>query len=148
MNDPEITRYLESRGTPVSLAALREYVEARRTDPSSLFLAIVRKDTDEHIGNIKLGPFDRRHGLADIGIIVGERSAWGRGFATDAISSLARYAFERLDVRKLTAGCYGPNVGSIRAFEKAGFRVEAVRPRHFLCEGEAVDGILLGRVRG
>src|SRR5205814_2669717 len=104
----------------------------------------VRKDNDQHIGNIKLGPIHWIHRYAEIGLLIGEKSCWGQGYASEAIRLVTTYAFERLNLHKVTAGCYATNVGSVRAFEKAGFVREGVRPRHCFCEGTYVDLILLG----
>lgn len=147
MNDPDVTRYLETRFGTHTMESLRAFVDDRQRDPATLFLAIIRRDTGEHIGNIKLGPINLHHEVADIGLIVGERSAWGQGFATEAIAALTRYAFETLRLRRLTAGAYAPNIGSVRAFEKAGYRREGLRRQHYACDGAYVDGILLGRLR-
>lgn len=147
MNDPEVTQYLESRFTSATPESLRAYVTARAQDDDTAFLAIVTCDGDRHIGNIKLGPIDRNHGVADIGIIIGEKECWGRGYATEAITLVVRYAFETLGVRRLTAGAYAGNEGSIRAFEKAGFAREGVRRQHYRSGNGYVDGIQMGLLR-
>jgi ribosomal-protein-alanine N-acetyltransferase len=147
MNDPDITRYLESRFRPNSLEGLREYVVAKLKDPESVFLAIVLKDGDRHIGNIKLGPINWIHRYADIGIIIGEKSCWGCGYATEAIALMADYGFNTLDLHKLTAGCYDLNQSSAKAFLKAGFVQEGVRRSHFYCDGKYVDDIMLAKIR-
>lgn len=147
MNDPDVTRFLESRFYPHSLESLRQFVTGKQGDRNNVFLAIVLHDGDRHIGNIKLGPIDWIHRLGEIGILIGEKDCWGKGYASQAICLLADYAFNRLDLYKLTAGCYGNNEGSTRAFEKAGFVREGVRKEHFFCDGTRVDLILLGRVR-
>ena len=67
MNDPEVTRYLESRFFPNDMNSLREHVHQKLKDRNNVFLAIVQKDTEQHIGNIKLGPIDWMHRLADVG---------------------------------------------------------------------------------
>lgn len=146
MNDPEVTHYLESRFYPNSMEGLREYVIAKLGDRNNVFLAIVLKDADRHIGNIKLGPIDWIHRVADIGLIIGEKDCWGRGYATEAIRLISKYAFEQLNLHKLTAGCYSSNQGSAKAFQKAGFMVEGVRKDHFYIDGRYVDDILLGLV--
>lgn len=147
MNDPEVMQFTESRFAPHTVHSLRAYVANATGRPDTVFLAIVIKDGERHIGNIKLGPIHPVHRRGDIGIIIGEKDCWGSGYATEAIQILARYAFGRLQLHKLTAGCYGGNGGSIRAFEKAGFTREAVRPSHFQCDGRFVDEILLGMVQ-
>jgi RimJ/RimL family protein N-acetyltransferase len=82
-----------------------------------------------------------------VGLIVGEKECWGKGFATEAIRLVMQLAFAQLGLRRLTAGAYASNIASIRAFEKAGFSREGLRRRHYLCDGEYVDGVLMGVLR-
>ena len=78
--------------------------------------------------------------------MVGDRAAWGQGVATEAISLMTHIAQEELGLRKLTAGCYASNVGSVRAFIKAGFAVEGRRAAHFVLDGRPEDLVLLARM--
>lgn len=145
INDPEVTRYMETRFAAHTLEGLRDYIEAMRRKADTLFLAIVARDRDRHIGNIKVGPVDRVHLTADVALIVGDKSTWGKGYASDAIRAVSEHAFAHMGVRKLTAGCYAGNAGSRRAFEKAGYHVEATRRSHYFCEGAFQDGLLMAR---
>src|SRR5687767_4158884 len=77
MRDPAVTRYLEARFAEHDEASLRRYVADQTADPATLLLAIVLTDGDRHIGNVKLGPIDRNHRSADVGILIGERDSWG-----------------------------------------------------------------------
>lgn len=147
MNDPEVTRYLESRFYPNSVEQLRDYVTGKLGDRDTVFLAIVLQDSGRHIGNIKLGPINWIHRLADVGLIIGEKECWGKGYATEAIGLITEYAFRKLNLRRLTAGCYAENIGSAKAFIKAGWQQEAVRPGMYNLDGRYVDAILLGIAR-
>jgi RimJ/RimL family protein N-acetyltransferase len=51
-----------------------------------------------------------------------------------------------LGIRKLTAGCYASNIGSAKAFLRAGFHIEARRPAHFILDGRPEDLVLLARL--
>jgi RimJ/RimL family protein N-acetyltransferase len=144
MNDNEITQYLESRFFPNSHNKIQEFVKSKDGDPNNVFLAIVNKSTGNHIGNVKLGPINWIHRNAEIGILLGEKSDWGKGLATETLILLADYAFKKLNLRKLTAGCYGNNKGSEKAFVKAGFTVEGIRKNHFFFQGSYVDYVMLG----
>ena len=144
MNDPEITRYLEVRFFPQSKEEIAAYVERSRHDRTSVLLAIVRRTDGRHIGNIRLGNVNWRHRTAEIALVIGEKSAWGRGYATESIALVVDYAFRVLNLHKVSAGCYGPNEASIRAFLKVGFAEEARRPQHFFCDGVYVDHVWLG----
>lgn len=145
MNDPEITRYLESRDRTYTPADLRSYIEETVSNPANHFFAIELLEDGRHVGNIKLGPVEWRHGRGDIGIIVGERAVWGRGIATEAVRLLSTWALAEMGLRKVTAGAYSSNAGSVRAFERAGFHVEAVRAAHYVSDGEVVDAVLMAR---
>ena len=147
MNDSSTNRFLESRFYSHSPETLREYIVNKQGDSLNAFFAIVLKEGNRHIGNIKLGPIDSNHRLADIGILIGEKDCWGKGYASEAISLVVGYAFNTLSLHKVTAGCYAPNKGAIRAFEKIGFIQEGVRKAHCIFEGDYVDDVLLGLVR-
>ena len=147
MTDPDVTQFLESRFHGVTRESLTAFVDAMEQNADSVMLAIIERDGDHHVGNIKIGPIDRHHLVADIGLLIGEKACWGRGYATEAIGLAVRYAFDLLPLRRLTAGAYANNVGSIRAFEKVGFIREGVRRQHYRCGNRYVDGVLLGLLR-
>ena len=125
LNDPEVNAFLETRFQYQTLELVRDYWKAHGNDPSSPWWAICRRDQqDRHIGNIKLGPIHPIHKRADISLFIGDRKAWGLGLATEAISLVRDWAFMQLELHKLSAGIYGENIGSRRAFEKCGFVLE------------------------
>lgn len=147
MNDPEVNQYLESRFEKWSVNKLKRYIGDTKKNPNNLFLAIISKNGNRHIGNIKIGPINHSHKSADVGVIIGKKSFWRKGFATEAIKLVVDYAFNKLDLHKLTAGVYNCNTASIKAFKRADFSVEGVRKKHYLCNGDYVDGVLLGIVQ-
>lgn len=149
MSDPLVTQYLESRFDAPTLEGLAAFVQAAATAPDSYMFAILLRESGEHVGNIKLGEISRHHLRGSIGIIIGEPSAWGRGVATEVVELLSRWAFDELGLVRLSAGAYAANVGSIRAFEKAGFVVEGTLTGNVvLADGTRGDGVMLGRVAG
>lgn len=145
LNDPLVNRYLESRFVQADMQSTRRFVEDALASPVTILFGIRSLGESRHVGNIKLGPIDRPHGRGEIGIMIGDRGAWGRGFATDAIECVVAIARMQLGLRKLTAGCYASNVGSLRAFTKAGFEIEGRRKAHYLLNGEPEDLILMAR---
>jgi RimJ/RimL family protein N-acetyltransferase len=90
---------------------------------------------------------DPHHAHATIGLMIGEATAWGQGYASEAIATISAYGFTQLKLRKLTAGCYASNQGSARAFIKAGYVLEGRQQAQWVCgEGEE-DNLLLGLTR-
>jgi len=144
LSDPEVNRYLEVRFSPPrSRAELVDFIIASHTSTDTLLLGMISKAHGGHIGNIKLGPINFCHHRADIGLVIGMASEWGKGLAREAITALALFAFRNLGLRKVTAGCYGANLGSYRAFIAAGFHEEARLAAHWSSGGEVDDAILL-----
>jgi glucose-1-phosphate thymidylyltransferase len=146
MNDREVVRYLESRFARQTKSNIREFVRKILANENAVFLAIMTEN-DVHIGNVKLS-IDRIHKTAEIGIIIGEKRYWGKGYATEAIETVSRYAFSDLGLHKLTAGIYSDNIGSFKAFKNAGFHTEGFQLEQYISDGKRVDKILVGRVNG
>lgn len=144
MNDIKVTQYLESRFYPNSMESLQEYVKSKQENPDEVFWAIIVKKDDTHIGNVKLGPIDWIHRLGDIGILIGDKNCWGKGYASEVIDIIVQYGFKTLNLHKLTAGNYSTNRGATKIFEKSGFKIEGILKQHCFCNGEYVDVVLLG----
>lgn len=147
MNDPEINRYLETRFIPQSWQQIEDYVRKMEEDPNSVFWAIVAKDQNRHIGNVKIGPINWYHRFADISLFIGDKSYWGKGYGTETIKVAVEYGFRTLNLHKITAGIYANNIGSIKAFKKADFMEEGLRKKHRFCDGKYVDEVLLCKIR-
>lgn len=141
LRDPEINRFLEVRhAPPADVAGLAETIAALDADPASLLLGAFVRDDGAHIGNVKLGPVDPLHRRADLGFLIGDRTRWRRGYASEAIAAVRDAGVRELGLRKVTAGCYAANVASAGALEKAGFVREAVLRAHWLLDGAPQDG--------
>ncbi len=79
--------------------------------------------TGRHIGDVDIHGIDRRDGSARLSILIGERSAWGSGYGTDAIEALLRYAFDDLGLAEVRLRVFNFNKRAIRCYEKCGFVV-------------------------
>lgn len=121
LRDPEVNRYLETRWSEQTLESVRAFVASMVDSPDSYLFAITIGDDERHVGNIKLGPIQSRHLYADVSYFIGERAAWGKGYASTAVRLATRFGFERCGLHRVQAGFYESNVGSHRVLEKAGF---------------------------
>lgn len=147
LQDPEVHRFLETRWTEQSMETIRAFVRSAGESPDSYLLAIVLLVTGEHIGNIKIGPIQPRHQYADLSYFIGERTKWGRGYATEAIALAVGIAFCRLGLHRVQAGIYSGNPASGRALERVGFRPEGVFRQKLRIDGGWQDHIVYGLLR-
>tara|TARA_B100000676_G_C17827993_1_gene706262 strand:- start:340 stop:879 length:540 start_codon:yes stop_codon:yes gene_type:complete len=147
-SDPYVTRFIEGGREKPSSEELEQYISGMNESPYDLLLGIFMQDTRTHIGNIKIGSIDRFHKRGDIGLLIGERSQWGKGYGSEAIGAVTEYAEKPLGLRRVFAGCHATNAGSVAAFVKAGFEIEG-RMREHARDGDTfVDGIIVGKRLG
>jgi [ribosomal protein S5]-alanine N-acetyltransferase len=144
LNDPEVNCYLETRFVPRSIDNIREFVHRLDSNVDEPFFAICLLDSDAHIGNIKIGPINWIHRNADISLFIGDKENWGKGYATEAINLVTDFAFQTLNLNKLKASCYADNLGSAKAFEKAGYEHEGLLRGHVISNGREIDVIVFG----
>lgn len=146
MEDAEVLQYLESRWSCQTMESIREYVRKVNASPVDFLFGIFAEEYG-HIGNIKIGSINQLHRFGDVGLLIGERAARGQGFGTEAIRRATQYAFEDLNLNKLTAGMYALNTPSYKAFLRAGYRQVGFYEKHWFCKGEFVDGFLMEKLR-
>ena len=144
LNDSMVNQYLESRFISWTSEMLSSYISDLLNNNDELMFAICNIKNKKHIGNIKLGPINWNHRFAEIGIIIGDKHEWGKGRASEAIKSVCKYAFDILELNKITAGCYEENKASVKAFTRVGFKQEGVLRKKFLSSTSFQDHILLG----
>jgi [ribosomal protein S5]-alanine N-acetyltransferase len=134
MNDPEVTRYLEVY-KPYSLQELHDYLQKANDNKDLLFWAIHLKSNNKHIGNIKIDPVNTYHGTGEYGIMMGDRSEWGNGYAKEASISVIDYCFNILGLRKITLGVVEENIPAVSLYNSLGFETEGVYRDHGFYNG-------------
>lgn len=138
LNDFDIYKYLETGGN-YTKNMLSEYLA--EVDKSNIyFWAIHLKDDQKHIGNIKIDPINTRHGIGEYGIMMGDKSEWGKGYAFEASKRVIDFCFhEGLNLRKITLGVVKNNVNALKLYEKIGFEVEGHYLNHVYQNGKYCD---------
>ncbi len=147
LSDPEVNSFLETRHSEQSLDSIRNFVLDKISSDSEFLFAILLNDSETHIRNIKLGTIDPRHLRGDISLFIGDKTQWGKGYASEAIALISKFAFEEKGLGKLNAGCYVQNKGSEKAFLKCGFKQEGYFSEQYLFNGERIDSISLGMTK-
>ena len=145
-NDPDVRHWLHRSERPLSTLELeRAKVEGMRRDPRTLVWCI---ETERRpIGDVRLLEIDTAHGRAELGIAIGVKECWGRGYGTDAIRRVLRHAFGELGLRRVWLITDADNARGIRCYEKCGFVREGVLRGHRLRYGRPLDMLAMGVLR-
>ena len=147
INDQETTLFMGSGRFPVGIHELKDYIDHYNSSKDGMLLGIFLKKTSEHIGNITLHQIDWRNRFAEIGILMGDKTARGKGYAREAIRLVAQHAFDKLNLRKLYAGMIEGNEASKKAFEAVGFKVEGVLREHFFLSRKYLNCYRMGLLK-
>lgn len=142
LNDPLVMAGIAT--ADYTMEKLYAYVQEKTTVDNAVFFAIIAKDTDLHIGNIKLDFIDKKAQVAELGIMIGDRDYWGRGVGFDACSLAIDYGFHELGLRKIWLAVYQSNPQAMKLYQKLGFQLEGTLRKHVLVNGEFVDKYLMG----
>lgn len=146
MNNSNVIQYTESRYYPNTIERISQFVASANSDPNSVIFAIILKENDQHIGNIKLGPINWVYRVADIGMIIGDKACWGKGYGSEAIGSIVNHAFNVLNLHKVTASYYSENIASEKICTNNMFKIEGTRKEHAFFNGKYVDVIQVGLI--
>ena len=94
--------------------------EISRSSPRRRRFAIDTLD-GKHIGNCMYYNIDRVRGEAELGIMIGDRDYWGRGYGTDAVATLLDHIFNTVAIERVYLNTLEWNDRAQRCFEKCGF---------------------------
>ena len=154
INDPEVQRLSGVRGGQYSLPAQEEYVRARLVNDweHGFALAIevmeIEGSPPRLIGNLELRRLEAVERRAEIGIMIGDREFWSRGYGEDAMRTVCRYGFHDLDLHRIELNVAAFNARAVRCYEKVGFTVEGRLRDHRYVSGRYYDTLLMGLLRG
>ena len=99
---------------------------------------------NKFIGSVKISKINNFLGIADLGIMIGDRNYWGKGIATDILEAFCNYIFYEKQLRKITCGLMASNMAMKKVFKKLGFRTEGVFRKVDWFDGEFIDHIYMG----
>ena len=101
---------------------------------------------DRYIGDLALW-VDLIHSEAWVGLGIGEREYWSRGYGTDMMKICQQYVFGELGLERLSLGLFEYNPRALRSYEKCGFQLEGRTRNDLLREGKRYDSLWMGILR-
>jgi RimJ/RimL family protein N-acetyltransferase len=149
VNDPEVTSGL-ALYLPISKEAEDRWFEglAQRDEHERPFAIDVREGQNwKLIGNCAVFGIDWRIRSGELGIMIGDKGAWNRGYGTEAIRLLTAHCFDTLNLNRVQLKVYAGNGRAQRAYQKAGFVEEGRLRQASFKQGEYDDVIVMSVLR-
>jgi len=147
--DSEYMRLLDTDPPRLhSSKAIKEWIEKDIEKQTNMYWFAIRTlEDDRLLGDITLSVIDWVQHDAFVGIGIGAREFWGKGYGTDAMRLLLRYGFIELNLRRISLSVFEFNQRALSSYEKAGFRLEGRQRQSMQREGRRWDILYMGILR-
>ena len=148
VNDKEVTQYLHLFPFLMSRETEEKWLQrALESSDKDLIFAILLKPDYIHIGNVGLHRIDLINSHAEIGILIGEKQYWNKGYGTEAMILALDYAFNVIGLHKVYLRVMEFNKRGIRCYEKVGFKIIGRLREHINRCGRYWDLLLMDILR-
>ena len=142
LNDPETVKYSSQRHVKHTIESCRNYWNSF-IGTNNFFWAIETNEDNNHIGNIN-AYLDIYNSTADIGILIGAKNNWGKGYGLEAWNGVIKFLFEVKGIRKITAGTLSSNIGMINIALRSGMKEEGRSIKQEIVNNVEMDIIYYG----
>jgi RimJ/RimL family protein N-acetyltransferase len=136
---------------PLSIAQMKkkyETIEKQVEESKNLFHFTIRSLEDGRLlGFVSIEGIEWTHGTGSLKLAIGDPAERNKGFGSDALTLMLHYAFNELNLHRLSAVVTEDNPGALKFFKKFGFIVEVRRRKAILRDGQTWDAIHLGLLR-
>lgn len=149
LNDPEVRQGL-AMYLPLSQVEEEAWFEKmlkRSPDEQPLAIEVQARDGWEMVGNCGFFELDWRNRNAELGVVIGDKSYWNRGYGTDVMRLLLRHGFATLNLHRIYLRVFEDNRRAIRAYEKAGFVHEGRQRQAEFRDGRYLDVLMMSVLR-
>jgi len=150
MNDSEVMAWARfSADHMISAAQLERDLEKDLAgeDTESVRYMVEDRATGAPIGWCTIRTWDRKHVSANVGIALGEKAYWGKGYGTEAMRLLLTIVFDYQGWHRADLWTLAENDRAIKSFEKAGFRLEGRERESTYYEGRYHDVVLMAQLK-
>lgn len=150
LNDDEVTAGLLLY-LPMSLEDEEAWFEGMRQRPSYEHPMVIEVKTEDGqyqpIGNCGFHNLDWRVRTMEVGIFIGEKSLWNKGYGTEAMELILKHGFETMNMNRIYLQVFDNNPRAIRSYEKAGFVHEGRQRQAAYRGGHYFDVLLMSVLR-
>jgi RimJ/RimL family protein N-acetyltransferase len=143
MRDYEVQRWILNT-VPVTLEAETAWYDEIVTSQNAFQFEIRTLENEHLIGACSIFDIDYRNRGAELGIVIGEKDYWGKGYGSDAVRSLLRFAFDEANRNRVYLRVFAYNERAIRSYEKCGFQHEGTARQAHFREGHYHDVHMMG----
>ena len=143
INDEEVKKLLDSNiPFPMTKWQEEEWVKSRKAETNFTYdFAIEDLDTGKYIGGCSINECNLKNRNCTIGIMIGDKNYWGKGYGSDALKVLIKFIFEEVNMDKIRLNVFSFNKRAISCYKKVGFKEEGLLKREIYRNGRYYDEV-------
>lgn len=140
-NDIDISMPESNVYVSITLQNMKERVNRHQSNRESVF-SIIDKEKDIPIGTVEIN-YCSLHRTGTLGIIIGEKHYWGKGYGREAIMLILDYGFNLLNLHNIMLGVYAFNRRAIGLYKSIGFKEIGRKREYQTMGGRKIDMIMM-----
>jgi len=144
--DSDITKLLYQGVRPLNLDYMKQEFQKKISDNNEIVFAIITKSNNKHIGWAGIYEINWSSRNAEVRFFIGDKKYWGKGLATDTVSLLIDYTFNKLNLHRIYGGTNIENKGSVKVFKKLKFKQEGIISEGHFRNGKYYDLVTFGLI--
>lgn len=146
-SDEDILRMVGGHKYFVSSEKEKEWVRNAIFDNDRIVLGICIKESNKLIGTVNIQEFDYINRSCHIPILIGDKTEWSKGYATEARMHALKFAFHERGMHRVWAAILDNNLASIKMHEKCGYKQEGIMRQSVYKDGRFHDQYLMSVLR-
>lgn len=147
--DKEVIKHLNmpSKYPPFSRKETEDWIIACMNKTNGYQQKAIMTKEEKHIGWVDLKNIDKLNKHAELGIAIGDKTYWGKGYGLSAMKEMLRWGFDQLDLNKIWLRVEIDNLKAITSYKRIGYVEEGILRQDRLRNGEFVDRIRMSMLR-
>lgn len=141
LNDLDITINLLLSPHIYTIEKEREALEKLSKEGHNFSIIDLKKN--ELIGNCGLLNVNQLNRTAEVGIFIGNKDYWNKGYGTEALNLLLDYAFNLLNLNSIFLPVHSFNKRAIKCYKKCGFKEIGIRREAYIVGGKKYDQLYM-----
>jgi RimJ/RimL family protein N-acetyltransferase len=139
--DKEVIKHLNfpDKYPPFTREETRKWIQMCIEKTNGYEQKAIVTEEGKHIGWIDLKNIDKLNKHAELGIAIGDKNYWGKGYGLSALKEMLARGFNELDLNKIWLRVEVDNVRAIKSYRRMGFVEEGILRQDRLRKGEFID---------
>ncbi|MBN4074376.1 MAG: RimJ/RimL family protein N-acetyltransferase [Alkaliphilus sp.] len=148
VNDPEVKSFLHP-GIPYlyTFEDQKKWFEDNSATKDIYSFAIETVADNKYIGGCGVNSIDWKNSVAGVGIFIGDKNYWNKGYGTEVMRLLVGFIFNEMNINKVNLNVFSFNERAIKSYVKCGFKKEGVLRQEVFRNGKYHDKVMMGILR-